>query len=340
LRCSATLADVDLARSDLTTAPTRAADTLSFAREHGWAAAPAGTQAHVTQGWLALHRLDDAAAERLARLPDVPERDTDPTLLLSARLLRTFARFGASADRHEVVLGLREIWDDVLPAHVQPQLAATAHLGEQRLALEVGATAWVADVPERASDLLGETGDVALLRAVAEVSRGRARTARHVLAPVLDGDVAVVTPLSLVTAWLWEARLAVRAGDDGRAAAALARAITVAGPLGVSRPLAQGGPEIAELLSRGAGSFGHDEDFVDQVRASMSPVATLEMPQLTARELELLTELPSMRTAEEIAATMQLSVNTVKTHIRGIYRKLEVTNRRDAVVTARRRGLL
>jgi LuxR family transcriptional regulator, maltose regulon positive regulatory protein len=61
---------------------------------------------------------------------------------------------------------------------------------------------------------------------------------------------------------------------------------------------------------------------------------------LTTRELELLIELPSLRTAEEIASSMRVSVNTVKTHIRGIYRKLGVTNRRDAVLIARRQGLL
>ncbi|HKG52524.1 MAG TPA: LuxR C-terminal-related transcriptional regulator, partial [Actinomycetales bacterium] len=61
---------------------------------------------------------------------------------------------------------------------------------------------------------------------------------------------------------------------------------------------------------------------------------------LTTRELELLTELPSMRTAEEIATSLYVSVNTVKTHMRGIYRKLGVSNRRQAVVLARRRGLL
>ena len=47
-----------------------------------------------------------------------------------------------------------------------------------------------------------------------------------------------------------------------------------------------------------------------------------------------------MRTAEEIAASLYLSVNTVKTHLRGIYRKLGVRNRREAVMLARRRGLI
>ncbi|MGW9426190.1 helix-turn-helix transcriptional regulator, partial [Streptomyces koyangensis] len=51
-------------------------------------------------------------------------------------------------------------------------------------------------------------------------------------------------------------------------------------------------------------------------------------------------ELPTWRTAEEIAADLCVSVNTVKTHLRGIYRKLGVTTRRDAVTAAHTHGLL
>jgi LuxR family transcriptional regulator, maltose regulon positive regulatory protein len=47
-----------------------------------------------------------------------------------------------------------------------------------------------------------------------------------------------------------------------------------------------------------------------------------------------------MLSVAEIAAERALSVNTVKTHLRSIYRKLEVDNRRTAVIEARRRGLL
>lgn len=47
-----------------------------------------------------------------------------------------------------------------------------------------------------------------------------------------------------------------------------------------------------------------------------------------------------MRTTEEIADSLYVSVNTVKTHLRGIYRKLGVSQRRDAVLVARRRGLI
>jgi LuxR family maltose regulon positive regulatory protein len=50
--------------------------------------------------------------------------------------------------------------------------------------------------------------------------------------------------------------------------------------------------------------------------------------------------LPTVLTAAEIADDLHVSVNTVKAHLRSIYRKLGVTRRREAVVRARERGLI
>jgi LuxR family maltose regulon positive regulatory protein len=56
---------------------------------------------------------------------------------------------------------------------------------------------------------------------------------------------------------------------------------------------------------------------------------------MTERELTVLRYLPTMLSNREIAAEMYFSVNTVKTHLKSIYRKLDVTRRRDAVERAR-----
>ncbi|MCI4675335.1 response regulator transcription factor [Candidatus Mycolicibacterium alkanivorans] len=52
---------------------------------------------------------------------------------------------------------------------------------------------------------------------------------------------------------------------------------------------------------------------------------------LTAREQDVLAFLRTPMTAAEIASRFSVSVNTVKTHQRAIYRKLGVANRREAI---------
>jgi LuxR family maltose regulon positive regulatory protein len=56
---------------------------------------------------------------------------------------------------------------------------------------------------------------------------------------------------------------------------------------------------------------------------------------LTAKELEVLTHLGALLTTEEIAQTMFISVNTVRTHVRNVLRKLAVSRRYEAVRKAR-----
>ncbi len=61
---------------------------------------------------------------------------------------------------------------------------------------------------------------------------------------------------------------------------------------------------------------------------------------LTSRERELLAFLPTRMTNEEIADQLGVSVNTIKSHVRSVYRKLDVPNRREAVRRAEQAGLI
>lgn len=61
---------------------------------------------------------------------------------------------------------------------------------------------------------------------------------------------------------------------------------------------------------------------------------------LTERELAVLAELPTWKSNAEIAAEFYVSINTVKTHLHHLFRKLDVTNRRAAVRRARELGLI
>jgi LuxR family maltose regulon positive regulatory protein len=61
---------------------------------------------------------------------------------------------------------------------------------------------------------------------------------------------------------------------------------------------------------------------------------------LTPAERRVLALLPTQLTADQMAARLFLTRNTVKSHMRHIYAKLGVTRRTDAVETAHRLGLL
>ena len=61
---------------------------------------------------------------------------------------------------------------------------------------------------------------------------------------------------------------------------------------------------------------------------------------LTPAERRVLELLPTHLTDAQLAEQLFVSRNTVKSHIKSVYRKLEVSSRADAVVQAREVGLL
>lgn len=75
-------------------------------------------------------------------------------------------------------------------------------------------------------------------------------------------------------------------------------------------------------------------------RTAPETVDTLRRRALTTRELDVLAELARGRSRTEIAQQLFITVNTVKTHQRSLYRKLGATTRTEAVNEGRRRALL
>ena len=62
--------------------------------------------------------------------------------------------------------------------------------------------------------------------------------------------------------------------------------------------------------------------------------------QLSEAELRVVRYLPSNLTASEIASELVVSTNTVRTHMRHIYAKLDAHSRSEAVTRARELGLV
>jgi LuxR family maltose regulon positive regulatory protein len=78
------------------------------------------------------------------------------------------------------------------------------------------------------------------------------------------------------------------------------------------------------------------EDELAKARRESAPVAEAPSPA----ELEVLKRLPSEESTREIATALFLSVNTIKTHLRSLYRKLGASSREQAVARAYVLGLL
>ena len=75
-------------------------------------------------------------------------------------------------------------------------------------------------------------------------------------------------------------------------------------------------------------------------RTTAGAADPLAATSLTAREQSLLEFLPSHLSYAQIAARTFLSVNTVKSNLKSIYRKLGVASRAEAVELARQAGLI
>ncbi|MNL82222.1 HTH-type transcriptional regulator MalT [compost metagenome] len=62
-----------------------------------------------------------------------------------------------------------------------------------------------------------------------------------------------------------------------------------------------------------------------------TPVKDMVIEQLSERELDVLRLLKSELSGPDIARELKVSLNTLRTHTKNIYDKLEVNNRRAAV---------
>jgi DNA-binding NarL/FixJ family response regulator len=77
-----------------------------------------------------------------------------------------------------------------------------------------------------------------------------------------------------------------------------------------------------------------------ELRMPIVEPVSISATDLSPREVQLLGILPTGKSNEEIALELMVSVATIKTHLSGLYRKLDVKNRTQAISVARHRGLI
>jgi LuxR family transcriptional regulator, maltose regulon positive regulatory protein len=148
----------------------------------------------------------------------------------------------------------------------------------------------------------------------------------------------------LVEAMLCDAEIAQRGDDPARALEILIRALEIAQGE-IVFPFLNMKDVFGALLTRHpivAGQWPAAQPPTPADPAAGPPaINPRDLPEpLTQRELTILRFLATSMSTSEIADELCLSVNTVKTHLAAIYRKLPANRRREAVLRARELELL
>ena len=244
-------------------------------------------------------------------------------------------------------------------AAVAGQIIARARSGwpvpawlDQRLSLvESRACAAAGDMAAALAAARRAGGDTSLEAAVtlAHVwaAAGEGENARHVLAPALATPGGVPERVRL-QAWLVDARLSYTSGDRARGRRSLAAALRLAEPeqlrlpfaveRGWIEPVLRADPALAHTHWRLLAPTLRDQLPAPRGVPDQAPVLLVE--PLTGREREVLRHVSGLLSTAEIAREMDISIHTVKTHLKNTYRKLATTRRGEAVRRARQLELI
>ena len=321
-------------------------EVVRIAETHGWEEDPV-TLTGLATGALSLiwlGRFDEAEAwlDRARRVwqPD-GEAGVELVFHYARGLLRlaqerfeeALAAFGA-AERTQTLLADEHPFTVPTRARV---LQTQARMGHPAAA--AGALAGI-DAEER------EAPSMRIAAAVIGLAEDLPEEAVDVLAPVIE-DPAAPAQLRFVIAeaLALDAGAREQLGDRRGAEDSLERALELAEPEGIVLPFVLA--PVRELLGRmprhrtAHGAFLRT--ILDVLAGSSAPRAGEPAPlcdELSEAELRVVRYLPSNLKAPEMAAELCVSANTVRTHIRHIYAKLDAHDRNEAVARARELGLL
>jgi LuxR family transcriptional regulator, maltose regulon positive regulatory protein len=318
---------------------------LAIAEEHGWTSESMTTGAFVMAGMALVRMGRFADAERrLGRAEEALRGGADPGTEVLLHHARGMLRFGEG--RFQEALG---------------ELAR----GQRLEGLLAGGHVLMVDLPGRALQVrvrMGDTGRVRetlagsspearhragmrLALGALELAEGDPERAVEALAPVIGGTApSVHERWARVEALLLDARARDRLGDRPAAEASLETALGLAEPEGLILPFLLW--PSRELLDRHPGHRTAHAALISTIRDVLAGRAAPHrgsaplLDELSEAELRVLGYLPSNLTAAGIASELVVSTNTVRTHMRHIYAKLDAHSRSEAVARARELGLV
>ncbi|MGJ7440926.1 LuxR C-terminal-related transcriptional regulator [Aquipuribacter sp. MA13-6] len=345
LRCLVGLAGAELARSGLRAAREHAERAVEAATAHGRGDSPRLAFAHTVVAWSAHQQLDDELATvSAARSVAALDGTVDPFTRAAVRGCEALVAF-AAGDRHAALLRLQGLVSGLVPGQADPTIAAHLLPRTLRLCLQQGEWTWAQECLELTDAILPGTGEAVLAHALWARARHREDVARRALADAWRPGTRCEVTDTRLELHLLRAVLLEQVGDRGGAHESLVQALREAEPDRMVRPFADARPSLLPHLVAASGRVGDLEPWrahvTDVIRRRCSDLDPGPDPSgLTPREMAVLADLPSLLPLSAIAGQHHVSPNTLKTQVKAIYRKLEVSSRHEAVTVARLRGLL
>ena len=339
--CRGYLALLEALRGRLNRAAELAAEAAGTPREHG----PAGAACGAAEVALALVHLErnerHDARDRLKRA-DAALR-ARPERLVGATAYLVVARYRLAEGRAKAALEMiaraRHGWSP--PGWLDHPLT----LLESRAYAAAGDLSSAVGLAERADP--GACIDATVALAHAWLDAGDDQAAGQALE---NGPDDIDEAQGQVDRWLVDARLGYSRGDQAHGRRSLQRALGLAEPEQLRLPFAMQAAWIRPVLRSDphlADAHRHllEPGLIDPDRGraelpAAGQAAPVIVEQLSGREREVLSLLSGMLSTAEVASELYISVNTVKTHLKSIYRKLAATHRGEAVRRARQLELM
>jgi LuxR family maltose regulon positive regulatory protein len=328
-------------RGELDPARDSAQEAIAAASAAGWETMPQAVAAYLTMASVALDRGEPGGVDEwLGRIEEVEAAAPEPHIQLAAALLLA-GRREAAGELERALSGLQ-----ATTALLDTALLPRA-LTERWLHTEATLLARAGD-PARSQAVLDRLGAVVTPAAMP------ARARLHLLlgdpaagAALRAGIPAADHPRGKTEVALLDTLLASASKDETTALDRLEDALAAAAPWSLRRTFLTGEAELRDLLTRRVERGTIAPVFaLDLLERMTGPLSVTGQPRralvdpLTEREQTVLRYLTSTLTTAEIAAELYVSINTVKTHQRTLYRKLAVASRRAAVIRARELHLL
>ncbi len=324
----------------------RCREAIALAEQHGWGAEPVISPALVNlAGTLIWAGEFDQGEHWLRRTARALETDAGPRI----RLLLHLATGMLLAGRRRQPEALAEY---CAAEHLQAQLEDSHALARQLTSWRLATQARLGRLSEARISLaaldadLAGSGEIGTALTAICLAEGDPAAALAAAGDVLNGTAPVIGYVTLVEANILAALAHRDLGDHRTAAAATETALTLAEPDRLILPFATAGTlELLEAMPRHKTAHaGLLADILDVLRGS--PIAPGNEPplaqigHLSPSELRVLRYLPTNLSRPEIASELSVSVNTINTHIRNIYAKLQAQDRSSAVKRAREMRLL